>query len=509
VHLNPRNPIWAHTAAVHQYATRVQSWMQAGRPGNDVLLYYPAHDAWAQSQPRELRHYEGDGPTRRLVEHMTTGGQALHATAFGRVVATLLQRGYAADYVSDAQLQAVRSAGPRLQSADAEYQVLVVPAVQYLPSATWERLLALAESGATVAFVESLPADVAGWHQLDARRERFAAAQRQLRFAPVGQTGVQQAAHGQGRLLLGPDLEAILHAAGVARETLVDLGLQTVRRRLDDSTVYYVVNPSDAPVDTWVPLAVPGRAAAIYDPATGRTGRAPLRQPAPAVGKTQRLQAHFGFGEPNKVRLQIEPHGSRLVRVYSEVKDGPMFPHWQELAPAQTVAGRWQLRFLDGGPSLPEPQTLEQLQSWTDFDGEAYHAFSGTASYTLTLPRPPANADAWRLDLGQVAETAQVFLNGEDLGITVGPDYHVLIPPGLWQAENQLEIRVANLGANRIAELDRRDPSWKKLYNQNIRPLRAANRGPDGMFTAAHWPPMDSGLLGPVTLTPLANEPAK
>jgi hypothetical protein len=29
------------------------------------------------------------------------------------------------------------------------------------------------------------------------------------------------------------------------------------------------------------------------------------------------------------------------------------------------------------------------------------------------------------------------------------------------------------------------------------------NAGRDGLFTAAHWKPRASGLLGPVTLTPL------
>ena len=29
------------------------------------------------------------------------------------------------------------------------------------------------------------------------------------------------------------------------------------------------------------------------------------------------------------------------------------------------------------------------------------------------------------------------------------------------------------------------------------------NRGEDGLFTAAGWKPLDSGLLGPVTLVPL------
>jgi hypothetical protein len=46
--------------------------------------------------------------------------------------------------------------------------------------------------------------------------------------------------------------------------------------------------------------------------------------------------------------------------------------------------------------------------------------------------------------------------------------------------------------------------AWKKFYNINFPSRLPANRGPDGLFRAAHWEPLPSGLLGPVTLTPMA-----
>jgi hypothetical protein len=77
------------------------------------------------------------------------------------------------------------------------------------------------------------------------------------------------------------------------------------------------------------------------------------------------------------------------------------------------------------------------------------------------------------------------------------------IPKNRLTAENTLEITVTNLSVNRIADLDRRDPSWKKFYNTNYPARLPANRGADGNFSAARWTPRASGLLGPVTLTPL------
>ena len=63
---------------------------------------------------------------------------------------------------------------------------------------------------------------------------------------------------------------------------------------------------------------------------------------------------------------------------------------------------------------------------------------------------------------------------------------------------------MTNLAANRVADLDRRGVPWKKFYNVNMPARRPENRDAHGLFSAAKWTPRPSGLLGPVTLTPLS-----
>ena len=65
-------------------------------------------------------------------------------------------------------------------------------------------------------------------------------------------------------------------------------------------------------------------------------------------------------------------------------------------------------------------------------------------------------------------------------------------------------MSVTNLSANRIRDLDVRGAPWKKFYNVNFPARYPENRGADGLFSAARWEPLESGLLGPVTLTPVA-----
>jgi hypothetical protein len=169
------------------------------------------------------------------------------------------------------------------------------------------------------------------------------------------------------------------------------------------------------------------------------------------------------------------------------------------------VTGSWTVEFVAGGPALPATVRGAPLGSWTDLPGDDVKRFSGTARYSVTFSRPalPDGATSWRLDLGEVHESARVTLNGKPLGTFIGPWWRVEIPAAALRDTNELVVLASNLMANRIADLDRRGVPWKKFYNVNFPPRLAANRGPDGLFSAAKWTPLPSGLVGPVTLTPL------
>ena len=109
----------------------------------------------------------------------------------------------------------------------------------------------------------------------------------------------------------------------------------------------------------------------------------------------------------------------------------------------------------------------------------------------------------YRLDLGNVQETAEIFLNGKKLTTLIGPSFKTKISAQLFKEDNLLEIKVTNGMPNRIADLERKGVVWKKFYNTNFPARLPQNRGADNLFTAIKWTPKESGLLGPVTLQPL------
>jgi hypothetical protein len=133
--------------------------------------------------------------------------------------------------------------------------------------------------------------------------------------------------------------------------------------------------------------------------------------------------------------------------------------------------------------------------------------FAGLATYRFTLPSPKEQVAYWQLNLGKLAGSAEVWLNGSKLATVLDNDSSSLvINKAAWKKNNMLEIRVANTMANRIIDMDKRKVDWKKFYNTNFPPRLPQNKGADGLFSAAAWQPLASGLLGPVTLTPLEKE---
>jgi len=101
------------------------------------------------------------------------------------------------------------------------------------------------------------------------------------------------------------------------------------------------------------------------------------------------------------------------------------------------------------------------------------------------------------LNLGDVRESARVRINGQDAGTLWAVPFAANVGKLLHPGKNRLEVEVTNLPANRIADYDRRGVNWR-IFNE----INMVN-----LFykpgTYADWGTVPSGLLGPVTLTPL------
>jgi hypothetical protein len=466
VEFNPRNSWWTDFRALNEYVTRVQSFLQSGRPDHDVLLYYPFYDSIA----------ERDGA---LLEHYGVANPAPEGTAFESAATTLQQQGYTFDFISDRQLHQVRveDRDPRLLAGDGSYRTLVLPSSRYIPLDTFERVLSLVRRGATVVALRDLPADVSGLADLDRRRARFHRLRDQLRFEPADRAGVKVARLGRGTLLAGDDLAALLGHARVEREPLADLGIGFTRRRYEGGRYYFLSNSSDRDVDGWVPLRDPREAAVLFDAMSGER----------RIPRVRRAAA-------NLLEVELElTRSSSIIIATTDAAGGAPVALFDRSGPPVEIAGPWTIRFEAGGPGLPGPRTVERLASWTALGGGDVQSFSGTASYTATFERP-VGTGPFGLDLGQLHESARVELNGRALGTLIGPAYRLTLDASQLADRNTLTVRISNLMANRIATrqgrcgleelLQRQLPGAAASESRSGRPLQRGRVGTAPVRTA-------------------------
>ncbi|HYP15235.1 MAG TPA: glycosyl hydrolase [Bryobacteraceae bacterium] len=474
VHFGPTNSFWNDFPILNQYVTRVQSFLQAGKPSSDVLLYYPIYDSYAEAGRRSLQHFDG-------------GAQGTGARAAGE---ELLKSGYTFDFVSDRQLASAKASGAGVELGGVVYKAIVVPQAKYVPVSTVQKIAGLAQGGANILIHNELPASVAGWNKFEDRQRSLKGLYGYLKFGPLANSQTTQVASvGRGRVLLGKSLSGMLSEAGLKREALVDSGIQFVRRDLGDGHAYFLRNSGKTAFEGWAPLSTAAKGAGLFDPMQGAFGVAAIRQGSSGT----------------EAYVQLAPAQSLILRTYNSAPQGPNFSYPKPASTPGPLTGEWTVTFVTGGPQMPPAAKLSQLASWTELPGEEPKRFSGTAKYAITFKRPAAQAESFLLELGEVQESARVILNGEEVGGLIQQPFQVRIPAPKLKDSNTLEVLVSNSMANHIADLDRRGENYRKFYNINFPARRGENRGADGLFSAAKWAPRPSGLIGPVTLTPLAD----
>jgi len=450
---NPNNTWWGDFAALNAYVGRVQTVLQAGKPDNDVLLYWPFADVIA----------DADGLMKQYGVH---DRKWLTGSAFEKNATELLKAGYSIDYISDDQLQHTRVEGGALVAhGGGRYKAVVIPATKFMPVETLSKLLVLQQGGGAVLY-ESPPEDVPGLGKLEERRTQF----RSIR------DGIARSGSSVGNLV------ETLRQRGAVREPVATTGLTYVRRAHATGRDYFFTNLTDKPFDGWLALGTPAQSATLTDPLTGRSGAAALRP-----------------GAAPQVYLQLAPGESILLNTLEKTSDKPG-ARWSNTAPAGPalpLTGEWQITFVSGGPELPPALKTTELKSWTDLGDEAAQRFGGTARYRLEFDLPATAADDWLLDLGDVRESARVRLNGTDVATAWSLPFRLHVGAHLKPGRNILELDVTNLAANRIRDMDVRKVDWKIMREINFVNIDYKR------FDASAWPLTSSGLLGPVTLTPL------
>jgi len=234
INMSPTASLWEDAPGLFSYITRIQAFMSAGTPDNDVLLYFPYEEIITRQGGGHYLMFDIHKMDRVMPD-------------VKQWVADIMAAGYDVDYLSDRLIDSltVTPAGSILSRGGNAYRAVIVPRVKHMPPATQSRLEAMAKEGAKVVFTD--------------------------------------------------DVASAASSLGLAEEPLRRQGISMLRRRNEcGGHNYFLSVLRDTVVDGWVSIASEARGVMIFDPVTGRRGLAASRPSARAGYTDVRLQMRQG-----------------------------------------------------------------------------------------------------------------------------------------------------------------------------------------------------------------------
>ena len=253
------------------------------------------------------------------------------------------------------------------------------------------------------------------------------------------------------------------------------LGVKAIRRKNANGHHYFIANLTPTDIHQQVRLAVPFKGAKWFNPLNGDITDATVTDGA--------------------VDICLRSGESLILQTFTEAVPGDSKPAVRKASAGEkTITGPWQLSFVDEAPKVGKTYQMDKPQTWETLD-ELTRVTMGTGVYTTTFKLTSKEAAAsWLIDLGDVRESARVYINGQFIGCAWSVPFVLDTRGTLVAGENTLRIEVTNLPANRIADLDRKGVQWRKMEEINVVDINYKKTLYD------QWEPMPSGLNTSVRL---------
>jgi len=445
---------WNELPLLNKYVANCQSILQETKPDNDILLYFAIHDIWSGLNEKNLiRLFD--------VHH---SGSWLRSKATGMLAQKLWDKGYSFDYISDrGLLNDVSSDGQSLWSGSIQYKTVIIPAVSQIPVETLRQLLALAKKGAIVCFESAIPEDVPGLYEVEKRQQELKVLKAELMALP--------------NVKIVSDVCAGLQQGMFPMEMMADKGLDFIRKKDSGKVVYFITNLNNRFNEGWIELSKGKKHVELYDVQNDLRGEAMHKE--------------------EKIFLQLRPGMSCFAICSDEPAAHQKYRYYRSQGNPVDLSYGWSLSAVKGDPALPPDILTDTLKSWTEY-GAAFLHFSGTIRYTkeFELTDEFLQQDAWRLEIEQIKETAEVIVNNEKVGTIWSVPGSIYIPRQLLKRKNKIELNVPNTSFNRVIDLEQQQKPWKNFHEINFVNIRYEP------FDASDKAPVPSGIIGKVSLFP-------
>jgi hypothetical protein len=465
--LDDHNPWFFAMPDLARYLQRVSFALRQGEPANDVAVLLPNDDVWASfsaefQKPAPAEFHESD--TNASMD------ESMDKFLGKQVIAQVLDAGFNLDFID---VDAIGNVG-------IPYKILILPAVDRLPVAVFERIRAFARHGGIVVATRRTPATAPGLVH---------ATEDSTRLKEISQAlfhiGLPGGYFIEDESTLGAALKSYTAPDIKLSPPTPEIGF--THRKLPAGNLYFIANTSNEPKHVQAQFRDSALHAEMWDALTGEI---------------------TGLDDSKKIDLDLEPYESRLIFFSDEAMTGTPKPEQRESVEID-LSRQWKVKFGDSGLSAD----MDQLASWSD-DAKTQF-FSGLATYKktfmvkkevdpqgakffidfgagskITLPSPPGEHNMRAYLDPPIREAAQVSLNGKLIGILWHPPYRVEVTKYLHKGPNELSIVVGNTAMNSLA--GQPQPDYRLLWDRYGK-----------LFTPQDMDdlhPVPSGILGPVKL---------
>ncbi len=274
---------------LNEWAGRCCAVLRGGHQAADVAVVYPTESLWVRFVPS--RHHASDAGEAGRVEE-----------AYRAAVSALFHHGEDYAVIDAAALEDARAGDGFLTHGALRWRAVVLPRVDTLPLAAWERLAAFARRGGVVVALAARPAN----SEREFPSPRVQAIAREM-FGEEGDRPCARAnASGGGGVFLPEGTEALLPR--VLREWMGErqvrasgagAPLRVTHRVVGSEDVYFIINDNAAPWSGTIAVRA-DRAArrttapALWRPASGAVE--PLAAPGDIPLRLERYDAVFVAG---------------------------------------------------------------------------------------------------------------------------------------------------------------------------------------------------------------------
>ena len=291
------------------------------------------------------------------------------------------------------------------------------------------------------------------------------------------------------KIIKGDNIKAMEQAAK-PEMMKKNLGLKMIRRNNSIGHHYFIANLTGKDITSTVALAVNEKNGIWYNPMTGKYHKATIGDKG--------IEVNLKSGESRILITSDKPVSEWKLGSKVKVSEKEKFAA-SESKTIDLTANAWNLSFTEEAPKVGETFNLKGLKSWENLSEKA-KVMMGTGVYETTFKLSKDDAQKqWAIDLGDVRESARVYINNKYVGCAWAVPYILNCKDALNKGKNTIRIEVTNLPANRIAELDRQGVKWRKMKEINVVDINYKKT------TYEKWTPVPSGLNSSVKLVELKN----